>query len=258
MARIIKSIGYDQHSMMRDILDLHCNGAATFDCDITTSKGNFYGHFKRKIEEKQDDGKVVEKEEEYDIPLPRYLFDVEPQIEGCEKIDPWGKIPLEDNSLDSICVDLPFVISPMNCPSLQTDNNNCLIARRFSGYYPRQEMFKSYAHWLSECYRVLKPGGILTWKSQATVSGSIQLMTPYYSCRVAEDLGFYILDEFVLLAKARLLSTKVVNQQHARKYHSYFHVFQKGNPKKDKTGYWEWKNKENDTIEAPLTNMENK
>lgn len=239
--KVIKSVNYNQHAILRDILDLHCGGAPTFDCDITISKAAFYGHFKRKIQEKQDDGTIVEKIEEFDIPLPKYKFDVEPQIEGCEKLDPWGPIPLEDNSLDSICVDLPFVISPMNCPSLQTENKNCLIARRFSGYYPRQEMFRSYAHWLSECYRVLKPGGILCWKSQGTVSGSVQLMTPYYSCMVAEQLGFYILDEFVCLAKARLISSKTKKQQHARKYHSFFHVFQKDNPKKDKTGYWDWK-----------------
>ena len=235
---IIKSVNYNQHAILRDILDLHCGGAATFDCDITISKGNFYGKFKRTIQEKQEDGCIIEKQEEFEIPLPKYKFDVSPQIEGCEKLDPWGPIPLPDNSLDSICIDLPFVISPMNCPSLQEENKNCLIARRFSGYYPRYQLFDSYEHWLQECYRVLKPGGILVWKSQATVSGSIQLMTPYYSCRVAEELGFYILDEFILVSKNRLISSKVVNQQHARKYHSYFHVFQKNNPKKDKIGYF--------------------
>lgn len=241
MATVIKSVNDNQHAILRDILDLHCDGSPTFDCDITISKGNFYGTFKRKT----DTGS-----EEFKIPLPKYKFDVSPQIEGCEKIDPWGKIPLEDESIDSICVDLPFVISPMDCKSLQEEEGkNCLIARRFFGYYPRYEMFASYEHWIKECYRVLKKGGILVWKSQATVSGSVQLMTPYYSCMVAEKTGFYIKDEFILTSKVRMISSKVQKQQHARKYHSYFHVFEKDNPKRDKTGYWvrQWKAKGKET-----------
>jgi hypothetical protein len=50
-------------------------------------------------------------------------------------------------------------------------------------------------------------------------------MTSYYSCRVAEDTGFYIKDEFVLVAKQRLISGKVKNQMHSRRYQSFFHVF---------------------------------
>ena len=59
--KVIKSVNYNQHAILRDILDLHCGGAATFDCDITISKGNFYGHFKRTIQEKQEDGCIIEK-----------------------------------------------------------------------------------------------------------------------------------------------------------------------------------------------------
>jgi len=37
----------------------------------------------------------------------------------------------------------------------------------------------------------------------------------------------------------------VKNQMHSRRYHSFFHVFEKDNPKKDKIGYWdrEWSTK---------------
>ena len=85
-------------------------------------------------------------------------------------------------------------------------------------------------------------------------------MTSYYSCRVAEDTGFYIKDEFVLVAKQRLISGKVKNQMHSRRYHSFFFFFFKDDPKRDKTNYWkrefmEANNKET-VIEAPVTNVD--
>ena len=43
---LVKSIGYNQHSILKDIMDMH-NYGKPFDADITYSKGNFYGHFKR-------------------------------------------------------------------------------------------------------------------------------------------------------------------------------------------------------------------
>ena len=181
--KVIKSINYNQHAIIRDIMELH-NGGKPYDCDITYSVGNFYGKFK------DENG-------EFEIPQPKYKFDVDPQVEGVEKIDPWGSIPLPDNSIDSMMVDLPFVIGPRDCASMRNKKKGSnVIGQRFSSYYPRHEMFESYEHWLQEAYRVLKPGGVLVWKSQPVISGGINLMTSYYSCRVAEDLGFYIKDEF--------------------------------------------------------------
>lgn len=227
---VIKSVSDNQHEILYNIMQLH-NGGKPFDADSTYSIGAFYGEHKA-------NGKVIT------IPQPKYKFDVCPQTEDTVKIEPLGKLPLEDCSIESLVIDLPFVISVG--PSMKEDNpKNNKISRRFSAYYPRYAMFESYEHWIKEAYRVLKPMGILVFKSQPVVSGGIQLHTTHYSCNVAENVGFYILDEFILTAKARLISGKVNNQQHARKFHSYFHVFQKDNPKKDKIGYEirEWKNK---------------
>ena len=44
---------------------------------------------------------------------------------------------------------------------------------------------------------------------------------------VAIKLGLYHKDLFVLLAKSRLIGGNHKNQFHARKFHSYFLVFQK-------------------------------
>ena len=226
---VIRSIGYNQHEILYNIMQMH-NDGKPFDCDPTYSIGNFYGKFNiTKV-----NGETIEIE----IPTPKYKFDVCPQVEGVEKIEPLGKLPLEDSSIDSICVDLPFVIScgpSMNTPDVDENGKkakNNLISRRFASYYPVAELLKSYKHFLKESYRVLKEDGILVWKTQGTISGSKFLVSPYYSRLIAESIGFDSLDEFILLAKNRLVSGKINKQQHARSFHSYFLVFKKSLKKK--------------------------
>lgn len=226
---VIRSIGYNQHEILYNIMQMH-NDGKPFDCDPTYSIGNFYGKFNiTKV-----NGETIEIE----IPAPKYKFDVCPQVEGVEKIEPLGKLPLEDNSIDSICIDLPFVIScgpSMNTPDVDENGKkakNNLISRRFASYYPVAELLKSYKHFLKESYRVLKEDGILVWKTQGTISGSKFLVSPYYSRLIAESIGFDSLDEFILLAKNRLVSGKINKQQHARSFHSYFLVFKKSLKKK--------------------------
>ena len=226
---VIRSIGYNQHEILYNIMQMHNNGKP-FDCDPTYSIGNFYGKF--------NIAKTNGETTEIEIPAPKYKFDVCPQVEGVEKIEPLGKLPLEDNSIDSICIDLPFVIScgpSMNTPDVDENGNkvkNNLISRRFASYYPVAELLKSYKHFLKESYRVLKEDGILVWKTQGTISGSKFLVSPYYSRLIAESIGFDSLDEFILLAKNRLVSGKINKQQHARSFHSYFLVFKKSLKKK--------------------------
>lgn len=226
---VIRSIGYNQHEILYNIMQMHNNGKP-FDCDPTYSIGNFYGKF--------NIAKTNGETTEIEIPAPKYKFDVCPQVEGVEKIEPLGKLPLEDSSIDSICVDLPFVIScgpSMNTPDVDENGNkvkNNLISRRFASYYPVANLLKSYKHFLKESYRVLKEDGILVWKTQGTISGSKFLVSPYYSRLIAESIGFDSLDEFILLAKNRLVSGKINKQQHARSFHSYFLVFKKSLKKK--------------------------
>ena len=226
---VIRSIGYNQHEILYNIMQMHNNGKP-FDCDPTYSIGNFYGKF--------NIAKTNGETTEIEIPAPKYKFDVCPQVEGVEKIEPLGKLPLEDNSIDSICVDLPFVIScgpSMNTPDVDENGKkvkNNLISRRFASYYPVANLLKSYKHFLKESYRVLKEDGILVWKTQGTISGSKFLVSPYYSRLIAESIGFDSLDEFILLAKNRLVSGKINKQQHARSFHSYFLVFKKSLKKK--------------------------
>ena len=87
---VIKSISYNQHEILYNIMQLH-NGGRPFDCDPTYSIGNFYGNFK--IIKTNGEEVTIE------IPQPKYKFDVCPQVEGVEKFEPFGKLPLDDNSI---------------------------------------------------------------------------------------------------------------------------------------------------------------
>ena len=230
-SKVIKSVNYNQHAILRDIMDLHMNGEP-FDVDTTYSIGNFYGKFKRTIQEKQDDGCIIEKQEEFEIPQPKYKFDVDPQVEGVEKLDPWGKWPLEDGSVKYINFDPPFVIGPRNCASMDNgDKNSNIIGKRFSSYYPVSELLSSYYHHLQEAYRVLQDDGIIVFKCQNTTTGGKELHSTSWVWLCASSLGFEVLDKFTLISKQRLISGKVKQQQHARKYDSCFYVLKKNNKK---------------------------
>ena len=232
--KVIKSVNYNQHAILRDILDLHCDGGKDkIIVDPCYSIGNFYGKFKRPVKERQEDGTITEKIEEFEIPQPTYKFDVDPQVEGCEKLDPWGPWPLEDESVDIIVFDPPFVIGPRDCASMTNGKKGSnTIGKRFSSYYPVSELLSSYYHHPQEAYRVLKGDGILIFKCQDTTTGGKELRSTFWVWLCASSLGYEVLDKFVLVSKQRLISGKVKKQQHARKYDSTFFVLKK-NAKKN-------------------------
>ena len=120
---IIKNISFDQSEILWNIMKLYNNGEP-FECDMTASELKFYGK-----------GRGT-----YEIPVPKILFDVYPQSENVKKITPFNKLPLEDGSISSIVCDLPFVISPKLCKSfVEKKDGSCLIANRFSSFYPAEE-----------------------------------------------------------------------------------------------------------------------
>jgi hypothetical protein len=65
---VIKSVSYDQQEILNNILKLHVP-SGVYDCDLTTSKGNFY---KNGV-----------------VPMPRLKYDKHPQVEGVQPWQPW-------------------------------------------------------------------------------------------------------------------------------------------------------------------------
>ena len=203
---MIKSISYNQDEIIKNILVLHSpNGE--IDCDTTYSKGIFY--------------KTIKK--------PKYKFDILPQSKDVLCVDS-RNLPLEDSSLNCIMFDPPFLATKGK--SLSVDNESNKINKRFGVYPTESELHKFYVDSLIEAYRVLKEKGILIFKCQDKVSSGTQYMSHCFIMNEATKLGFYPKDLFILLAKNRLVANwQVKNQKNARKFHSYFWVFQKTNKK---------------------------
>lgn len=219
-SNIIKNISFDQSEILWNIMQLY-NDGKPFDCDMTASELKFYG----------------DRGGKYNIPVPKILFDVYPQSENIQKIEKWGNLPLEDNSIHSIVIDLPFVVSPANSPSAVNPNKGSqLIARRFAAYYPVDNLYLSYYNWLRNAYRVLDEGGICVFKEQSVISGGIRHNTDEFSYMAAERVGFKMVDKFILEAKARLISNAKYKdgQKHSRSFTSQFLVFVKEKKRKSK------------------------
>ncbi len=193
---MIKTISYDQHEIIQDIINLHCPYG--IDCDLTYSKGNFY----KKIEE------------------PRYKFDINPLTHDTVKADS-RNIPLLDNSMNTLMFDPPFVAA------IPKKNAEGIITKRFGYFRNVPKLWKYYNETIGECYRVLKSNGILIFKCQDTVDSSKQYFSHVQIMNYAVSAGFYPKDLFMLLAKHRLTGSSWKVQQHARKYHCYFWVFKK-------------------------------
>ena len=200
---VIKSIGYAQDEMIQDILQLHVP-QGFIDCDCTYSKGMFY-----------KSGLVKE---------PIYKFDLYPQDASVVQADS-RNLPLEDDSISCMMFDPPFLATKGK--SLTEDSANNAINKRFGVYPSEIELHQFYKDTLIEAKRVLKPKGILIFKCQDKVSNSKQYMTHVFVHNIAVEVGFYPKDLFILLAKARIVADwQARNQKNARKYHSYFWVFQ--------------------------------
>ena len=179
------------------------------DCDATYSVGNFYKNT--------------------NISEPQYKFDINPQIDGVEYGDS-RNLPLDDSSINCMMFDPPFLATTGK--SLTENKNNNIINKRFGTYPSEKELHQFYIDSLEEAYRVLVDKGILIFKCQDKISSGKQYMSHCFIHNEAVKIGFYPKDLFILLAKSRLVADwQLKNQKNARKFHSYFWVFEKNNKK---------------------------
>lgn len=203
MPDLVRSVGFDQGEIIRNILRLHVP-EGKIDCDPTFSTGAFYR------------GTGVDP--------PGLRFDISPQVDGVVQADA-RSLPLQDASLSCLILDPPFLATKGR--SL-TEGDGNRINRRFGVYQDEKSLHQCYRDMIREAYRVLKPDGILIFKCQDKVSSGKQYFSHVFVVNTAVEIGFYPKDLFVLLARNRLVADwQARNQKHARKYHCYFIVFQK-------------------------------
>lgn len=203
---MIKSTSYDQSEIIQNILTLH-SPDGKIDLDPTYSKGNFYNNT--------------------GIDKPKYIFDINPQSDEVKYGDS-RNLPLGNGSIDCEMFDPPFLATTGKSLNDSCDNN--IIAKRFGVYPSEKELHQFYVDSMKEAYRILKQNGILIFKCQDKVSSGKQYMSHVFIMNEAVKIGFYPKDLFILLAKNRVVADwQVKNQKNARKFHSYFWVFQKTN-----------------------------
>tara|TARA_R110000744_G_scaffold46571_8_gene102942 strand:+ start:806 stop:1402 length:597 start_codon:yes stop_codon:yes gene_type:complete len=195
---VIKTTNHDQKEIISDIIRLHCKDG--IELDPTYSKGKFY--------------------EKSPYKQPKYKSDLYPKSNDIEKSDACC-LRFDDDEISSIMFDPPFLAG------YTKEKPSGVMGERFHGFRYVNDMWDWYDKCLIEFYRVLQHKGILIFKCQDTVSGGKQWWSHIHIINKAEELGFYCKDMFVLLAKSRMIGHNHSKQQHARKFHSYFLVFEK-------------------------------
>ena len=201
---VVRSVYFDQDEILRGIMRLH--SPKGFDCDMTYGNGQFWKN----------------------LPQPRLKFDIDPQVAGVQQACS-RMLPLEAESLRSVVFDPPFLTYVR---AGREGNGSMVMAKRFAGYWRYDELEDHYRDTISEAYRVLKPGGVLVFKCQDIIHNHKMHCTHANVIFWAEIEGFRLADLFVLPAKHRLPSpNRAGTQKHARIFHSYFLVFERGRKK---------------------------
>ena len=203
---MIKSVCETNYEAIKSIMTLY--EIEQFDLDCTYSTGSFY------------DG----------LPQPKIKSDLEP-IGDDVILANSENLPFEDGSMKSIMYDPPFVI--VGKTYKENKKGSSVIAKRFSGFGTFEELKSNYYKSLKELYRITENKGVVVMKCQDQVSGGKNYFSHILIMAMAEQIGFYNKDLFILTSKVRMNSMggRWKKQQHARKYHSYFIVLEKRKPR---------------------------
>ena len=190
------SVFKDDGEILKALSDIHLKGK-WFDLDCTFSKGIFYKN----------------------IPMPKHICDLDPQTVYCMKDDSTKLENFDDNSLESIVFDPPFLFR-----NRKSDNND-RMSHRFT-------YFKSYAELLDMYYKSLicfnkklKYNGYIFFKCQDMTDGKFY-PTHYEVIKMANMLGYEVKDIAIKVSKSKL--QKDAKQQNCvAKVHSYWIVLKK-------------------------------
>lgn len=196
---IIRSVSYDQHEILCNIIRLHIK-QGYFDADFTYSIGEFYA-------------KGI-------VPQPRMKYDKYPQKEDV--------LPLEEaeiiknSSIKAVVVDLPFIITKKEWVE------KCRINQRFNSFDKVEEAYEANVQMLDLAFRKLSKRGILVMKTMDILYYGGHVWMSQFVINEAEKKGFNLIDMFILVAKSKMINREY-EQKVSRKFHSYFLVFKKGN-----------------------------
>jgi hypothetical protein len=146
-------------------------------------------------------------------------------------------LPYQDESLDGVVLDPPYMegLYRKEADHMAGSGTHSSFRRAYSNGKATEEtgpkwhdaVVDMYVKAGCEAYRVLKKEGVLIVKCQDEVSANKQRLTHVEIITAYEAMGFYAKDLFVLVRVNRAGVSRLKKQEHARKNHSYFLVFQK-------------------------------
>ena len=165
------------------------------------------------------------------VPLEKYKLLATDLSEGAD----CRSLPYKDFSLDCVILDPPYMHTPGGTAHVGHQNfegyygNN--RATNGSGKKYHEAVLDLYFAAGKEAYRVLRDEGIFIVKCADEVCANRQRLTHVELINEYLQNGFIVEDLFVLIRRNRPGVSRMMQQVHARKNHSYFLVFRKSNGK---------------------------
>lgn len=156
-------------------------------------------------------------------------------IKLTDKVD-CRSLPYKDESLDCVVLDPPYMegLYRSSEKHLAGDGTHSAFRHHYSngqttdgGPKWHDAVVDVYMRAGRESYRCLRDKGICIVKCQDEVSANKQRLTHVEIITGYESLGFYTKDLFVVVRQNKAGVSRLIKQEHARKMHSYFLVFQK-------------------------------
>ena len=191
------------------ILDLHVSRGAVV-ADVTYGKGIFWKH----------------------VPKGRYRLlptDIKTGVD-CRKL------PYEDATIDCVVLDPPYMEGLYRRAKSHLAGSGTYAAfrttysngeRTLDGPKYHEAVLDLYFKSGREAHRVLRKYGLMIVKCQDEVSANTQRLTHVEIINEYKTLGFYAKDLFVVVRSNRPAVSRIKQQEHARKNHSYFLIFVK-------------------------------
>jgi hypothetical protein len=206
----------DNSDVFPAVLDLHVPEGALI-ADVTYGKGVFW----RKV--------VTDRYRVIGSDISKEAWDVS-MMADCRVL------PYPSGILDCVVLDPPYMEGFYRESKSQKAGSG--THRSFRSYYangtekPEGPKWQAAVHHFyfqagAEADRVLRDEGVLIVKCQDAVSANRQNLTHVILVNEYEKMGFYAKDLFVVVRKNKPGVSRIKNQVHARKNHSYFLVFVK-------------------------------
>ena len=201
---VLSAYNESNESVFPRILDLYVAPGSVV-ADVTYGKGVFWKN----------------------VPPGRYRLTATDLAEGVD----CRSLPYEDNSLDCVVFDPPYMHSPggtahaRHHPYEAYYRNNGTGNRTSSKYH--EAVLDLYDKAGDEAWRTLRERGVMIVKCQDEVCANRQRFTHLEVMQAYQRKGFVAEDIFVVMRSNRPGVSRAVKQVHARKNHSYFIVFWK-------------------------------